>query len=309
MGVCRSIEFWRSVRSVVEAGLSLQRAAKQFGVSRAHVTQRARVEDWQFPGKGLIGRPRTMDLPDGEKRTQMAREEADRDIRQAELIVEARTAVFDVRRAEILAQKILAQHSTKMKVALSELVLQTAEDLRSGEVRPKDRAQAMVALKTVGNQLYGWDQEPDLRRMKRAGTSYADADYMPEDFPPTGAVNLRLIATTPEQLAALAKAKSDHSGDHFAGRDGGRVGDRDVPSATECNDQGMGPSAIAPEQPPAATYGCPIPQKEAPPVQDDPRSSPAFQEAEAAYRRWEQEQEEGKANLYKQRNGNGPNNR
>jgi hypothetical protein len=50
------------------------------------------------------------------------------------------------------------------------------------------------------------------------------------DDAPQGAVNLALIATTPEQLAALAKAnRDDHSG----------------PSATECNGQGVGQSAIA----------------------------------------------------------------
>jgi hypothetical protein len=57
--------------------------------------------------------------------------------------------VFDTKKAELVAQKILAQHSTRMKAAFSELVLQTVEDLRSPEVRPKDRAMAMVALKTV----------------------------------------------------------------------------------------------------------------------------------------------------------------
>ena len=37
----------------------------------------------------------------------------------------------------------------------SELVVQTVEDLRSPEVEPKDRPLAMVALKSVSNQLYG----------------------------------------------------------------------------------------------------------------------------------------------------------
>ena len=70
-------------------------------------------------------------------------------------------AVFDTKKADLVARKILAQHSIKMKVALSELVVQTAEDLRFGEVKPKDRALAMVALKTVCDRLFGWDREPD----------------------------------------------------------------------------------------------------------------------------------------------------
>jgi hypothetical protein len=91
---------------------------------------------------------------------------------------------------------------------------------------------------------------------------------MPEDFPPTGAVNLALINTTPEQLAAMAKAKGVF--------------------ATECNGQGMGPSALTPEQPPAATHGPPFPKKEAlhlpieQPVQ--PRWDTDLQQAEKANR-------------------------
>jgi len=53
---------------------------------------------------------------------------------------------------------------------LSELVVQTAEDLRSPEVRPKDRTLAMVNLKPVSNQLYGWDCELDIRGMEMAKT-------------------------------------------------------------------------------------------------------------------------------------------
>lgn len=102
--------------------------------------------------------------------------------------------------------------------------------------------------------------------MKLARTSGDDV--------PTAAVNLALINTTPQQLAEMAKAKFDLDEDSGT-------------SATECNGQGMGPTAIAPEQPPAATHGCPIPEKETPPsapeqpVRVDPPSSPAVQEREA----------------------------
>ena len=61
----------------------------------------------------------------------MAKEQARRDTQQAELLLGARVAVIDTKKAQLVAQKILAQHSTKMKVALSELVVQMAEDLRS----------------------------------------------------------------------------------------------------------------------------------------------------------------------------------
>jgi hypothetical protein len=199
-------------------------------------------------------------LPDGTRRVEMAKEQARRDAQQAELLLEARVAVFDTKKAELVAQKILAQHSIKMKMALSELVLQTALDLRPGEVRPKDRATAMVNLKTVCNQLYGWDGEPDLRGMKLARTSDNASQqvslyqhWLHGSTPPpvTGAVNLALIATTPQQLAEMAKSEEI------------RDGQRDA-SATERNGLSMRPSAIAAEQPPAATHGCPIPEKEAP---------------------------------------------
>jgi hypothetical protein len=178
----------------------------------------------------------------------------------------ARVAAFDTKKAELVAQKMLAQHSPRMKMALSELVLQTIEDLRSPEVRPKDRALAMVALKTVSNQLYGWDREPDLPRMKRAGASHYSEDDMKEDFTPTGAVNLRLINTTPEQLAKMAEAKGKFN----------RDGPEDV-GATECNGQAVRSSAIAPEQPPVVTHGPPIPKKEAPkpPLDNQPAQTPS----------------------------------
>jgi hypothetical protein len=219
-----------------------------------------------------------MDLPDGTRRVEMAKEQQSRDARQAELLTEARVAVFDTKKAELVAQRILAQHSTKVKVALSELVVQTAEDLRSGEIKPKDRALALAALKSVGNQLYGWDREPDIQRMEMARTSdhsqvksyYQHWLEGTEPPPATGAVNLALIATSPAELEAMANQDS-----HY-----------DV-SAPEYNAQGMGPPVEEPE-PPSATHGRPIPEKEAPrllvkqPVQ--PRWKSDLQQAEKANR-------------------------
>jgi hypothetical protein len=224
-----------------------------------------------------------MDYPDGTRRAEIANEQAQRDAWQAKLLLEARVAVFDTKKAELVAQKILAQHSTEMKVRLSELVVQTAEDLRSPEVRPKDRASAMVALKTVSNHLYGWDREPDIQRMELARTSdqlqvvsYYQHWLQGTTPPPvTGAVNLALIATTPEQLQAMAEAEENRDGQRGA-------------STTERNGQEMGPSAITPEQRGAATHGRPIPKKEAPigrvnePIQ--PRWETDLQQAEKANR-------------------------
>jgi len=68
----------------------------------------------------------------------------------------------------------------------------------------------------------------------------------------TGAVNLALINTTPQQLAEMAKSEENRDDPKGA-------------SATERNGLSMGSSAISPEQPPAAAHGRPIPKKEAPP--------------------------------------------
>ena len=67
----------------------------------------------------------------------------------------------------------------------------------------------------------------------------------------TGAVNLTLIATSPEELRLLGE-----SGEADRNRDG-QCGT----SATECNGKGLGASATAPEQPPAATLCRPIPKR------------------------------------------------
>jgi hypothetical protein len=40
----RTIEFWREVRELVELGLSLKKASKQFGLSYSDLSQRAAIE-------------------------------------------------------------------------------------------------------------------------------------------------------------------------------------------------------------------------------------------------------------------------
>jgi hypothetical protein len=236
------------MRSLVERGLSLKKAAKQFGMSYSAVQARSALEGWKFHGRG---RPRILDHLDGSERVQIAKREAQYEEAQAALQREAGVLVLDLKKAELLAQKVLAQHSVRMKVALSELVVQTALDLRSPEVKPKDRALAMVALKTVCDRLFGWDREPEIQSMKLARKGGDDV--------PTVAVNLALIATTPQKLAEMAKAKfdqDDHAGDRFS-KDSG-------PSATESDVRLTIASPITPEQPRTVTHRRPIPEKEAP---------------------------------------------
>ena len=214
----KPIEFWRSMRSLVERGLSLKRAAKQFGMSYSAVQARSALEGWKFHGRG---RPKILDHPDGTERAQTAKREAERDAAEAMLEREAEVLVIDVKKAEISCQKVLATHSVRLKVAFSELVVRTVEDLRSGDVRPKDRALALGALRAVCDRLYGWDKEPDLHELERA-KGYA--------------INLALQSTPPEKLKQMALAKyGSLTPEHKA--------------------QGMGPGPMMSEQPDAGGDG------------------------------------------------------
>jgi len=174
----KPIEFWRSMRSLVERGLSLKRAAKQFGMSYSAVQARSALEGWKFHGRG---RPKILDHPDGTERAQTAKREAERDAAEAMLEHEAEVLVIDAKKAELSCQKVLATHSVRLKVAFSELVVQTVEDL------------ALGALRSVCDRLYGWDKEPDLHELKVAQTA---------------AINLELQATSPQKLKQMALAKA-----------------------------------------------------------------------------------------------------
>jgi hypothetical protein len=152
---------------------------------------------------------------------EIAREQAKDDALQAELRQEAEVLVIDVKKAELLAQKVLRQHSVRLKVAFSELVVQTVEDLRSPGVRAKDRALALASLRGVCDRLYGWDREPDLHTLKIAETA---------------AININLQNTSPEKLRQMALAKYGSL-------------------TPEHDGQGVGPGPMMSEQPDAVGNG------------------------------------------------------
>jgi hypothetical protein len=118
----------------------------------------------------------------------MAMEQARYEEVQAALEREAEVVTIDLARAEKLTNRVLVTHSAKLKVMLSELVIQTAEDLRSGDVKAKDRALALASLRSVCDRLYGWDSEPNIAEMQQARS---------------GAINLALIRTSPEQTRQM----------------------------------------------------------------------------------------------------------
>ena len=141
-------------------------------------------------------------------------------------------------------------------------LLNRLEDEES--VPARSAAQALGSLAPIFRLLYGWSNEPEIQSMKLARKGGDDV--------PTAAVNLCLINTTPAQLAEMAKAQvnlDDHFVDHL-----------DV-HATECNGQGVGPSAIAPEQLNTLQPVCQFPEKEAPPL---PVKQPGKSEPTASLR-------------------------
>jgi hypothetical protein len=137
-----------------------------------------------------------LDYPSEARRLEIAREQAQYDALQAELRQEAEVVVVDVKKAELLSQKVLATHSVRLKIAFSELVVQTVEDLRSSDVRPKDRALALGALRGICDRLYGWDREADIAQMERVS-----------NHPLSNAINLELISCSPQQLRELHEPK------------------------------------------------------------------------------------------------------
>jgi len=175
------------MRSLVERGLSLKQAAKQFGMSYSAVQARSALEGWRLCHRG---RPRVLDYVDGTRRERIVREERRYEEAQVALQRESATLVIDVERAELVAQKVLKTHSVRLKVALSEWAVKTAEKVLAGEEGLRDSATAMLAIKAIGKELYQWDREAE----REAGA-----------LEPTHAVNKALICTSPEEMKRMGE--------------------------------------------------------------------------------------------------------
>jgi hypothetical protein len=93
-----------------------------------------------------------------------------------------------------VAQKVLKTHSVRLKVALSEWAVKTAEKVLAGEERLRDSATAMLAIKAIGKELYQWDREAE----REAGA-----------LGPTHAVNKALISTSPEEMKRMGELALD----------------------------------------------------------------------------------------------------
>ena len=129
-------------------------------------------------------------------------------LEREEVLLRAEASLVKAQDLEVLARKSLATDSARLKVAISRRVKEIVARLEDATIPVRSAAQALGSLAPILRLVYRWGNEPNLQRMKRAVTSYAEDD-MPEDFTPTAAVNLALIATTPDQLAAMAKGKGE----------------------------------------------------------------------------------------------------
>jgi hypothetical protein len=224
--------------------------AEKLGMPYSTVRYHAWTEDWGVQSRGGQQDPSYQAAKAKQIRRKLEKEEKR---------LEQELAPVKAEDLELLAQRSLAADSARAKVAVSRRVTEILSRLADPTIPVRSAAHALGSLAPILRLLYGWGGEPDLQRMKRSVTSYAKDD-MPEDFTPTAAVNLGLIATSPEQLAAMAEAKFNRD-------------NQDDASVSECNEQGMGPFVVAPEQPPAAAHGRPIPKKEAPKPPLECRSS------------------------------------
>jgi transposase-like protein len=99
-----------------------------------------------------------------------------------------RPRTFDYRngaqRAEV--EKLLAEHSLEARKKLSRILLRTIDQVEADDLGAKERAQALAALKSVAERLYNWEREA----LRLEGS---------------GAINLALINTTPQELRVLGE--------------------------------------------------------------------------------------------------------
>ena len=79
---------------------------------------------------------------------------------------------------------------------LSELSVKVAESLYTTQMKPKDVAVALVALRSVGEHLHRWSEEPSVAQIEQKKS---------------WAINIPLQCTPPERLKELAIASNGGS--------------------------------------------------------------------------------------------------
>jgi hypothetical protein len=182
------------------------------------VKGRARIECWNPPAGIIRGRPRDIEILAAQAKKIEAK------LAREEVLLMAEESLVKAQDLEVLARKSLVADSARLKVAISRRVREIVARLEDPSIPVRSAAQTLGSLAPIFRLMDGWGRTLDLEGMELARTGNGDV--------PTGAVNLELIATTPEQLARRAIAN--------------------------------GAPVTLPEQPRAATPGCPVPKKEAP---------------------------------------------
>ena len=160
------------------------KVAERYGVSFAAVQEHGDVHKWPVRRKGSVG--------DGRSEAARARRMR-RKLEKEERRLETELTIVKAEDLEVLARKSLAADSARAKVAVSQRVSELLARLQDPSIPVRAAAQALNALAPVIKLVHGWHKEADIEGMK-------------------GAINLALIATTPEQLRALGGPKGKGEG-------------------------------------------------------------------------------------------------
>lgn len=167
---------WLEAKRLYQDGLTLEGVGEKLGIPYPTVRYHAWVEDWGVRTKAKDA------VYQATKAKRIRRILEKEEKRLEEELVVVKTADL-----EILAKKSLAADSARAKVAVSQRVSEILERLQQEKVGVKEAAQTLQALAPVIRLVHGWHREAEIEGMK-------------------GAINLALIATSPEELRRLGSA-------------------------------------------------------------------------------------------------------
>ena len=187
----RSAEQWAEARRLYEEGLSLEGVGAKLGISYKTVWYHAWVEGWPVRSRGAPRDPRYQ----AAKAKQLQRKLAKEEERLAQELV-----LVKAEDLELLARKSLAADSARAKVAVSRRVIEILSRLEDSSVPVRSAAQALGALAPILRLIFGWGHEVDV-----AGIQLAQASSI---------VNLKLVNTSPEELAQVAEFLLTRAGDN-----------------------------------------------------------------------------------------------
>jgi hypothetical protein len=206
----------REGRRLVESGESISETARRLSVRRTTLEYHAIKEGWY--GARRRGRERRMNSGErmhtgGISAEQVARLEErvqreERLMEREKMLKEAEAVVERGEGLEILSRRALIRDSERAKLGLSRLINRTIEQLEETEVRPRERALAIQALRNAASGIYRWDEEPSISEMKEAEGPKS---------PLHRAINLKLINMSPKELRELRGPSEEVEGSDQGG--------------------------------------------------------------------------------------------